>query len=97
MNKAKIRSVLQFIQDTYSKSDETYIKVFFTRNIVGDYMVTVFENDKVTIDYAPNWWYVEVFGLTEDEVTWIEDNVLDRSSRFVFTQSWETKLKEAKV
>ena len=97
MNKAKIRRVLQFIQDTYSKGDETYIQVFFTRNTAGDYMRTEYQDESVTIDFAPGWWYVEVFGLSGDEERWIDNDVLDRMSRFHFGTPWKTRLKEAKV
>lgn len=97
MNKDRIRRTLKFIQDTYSTKGEKDIQIFFTRNIVGDYMETVYEDKDVTIDFAPGYWYVEVFGLSTDEENWIEDNVLVGMSNFEFTASWETKLEDAKV
>jgi len=97
MNKDRVRRVLKFIQDTYSTEGEKDIQIFFTPNIAGDYMETAYETGDVTIDFAPSYWYVEVFGLSTDEENWIEDNVLGGLSNFEFDTPWETKLEEADV
>lgn len=41
--------------------------LFFTRNWVGDPMLTIWEEDGVTIDICYDYAYFEVFGLTEEE------------------------------
>lgn len=41
--------------------------LFFTRNLVGDPMSTIWEEDGVTIDICYEYEYFEVFGLTEEE------------------------------
>ena len=51
--------------DEYFK--EAKCGLFFTRNCVGDYMQTVYEDDEITIDICRGYEYFEVFGLTEIE------------------------------
>ena len=41
--------------------------LFFTRNLVGDYMQTVYEDEEITIEICRGYEYFEVFGLTEIE------------------------------
>ena len=43
------------------------IQTFFTRNIIGDFMVNIYDEDNVQIDYCFDYEYIEVFGLTEKE------------------------------
>lgn len=40
------------------------VQMFNTHNIAGDYMITIYEADGVTIMYAPHYDYIEVFGLS---------------------------------
>lgn len=41
--------------------------LFDSRNIAGDTMTTIYAMDGLMIDYADNWDYFEVFGLTEED------------------------------
>ena len=41
--------------------------IFDCRNIVGDPMETIYDEDGVRIDICRNWEYFEVFGLTNEE------------------------------
>lgn len=41
--------------------------IFNTQNIIGDYKVTLYRGNKITIDWCPDYEYFEVFGLTEEE------------------------------
>ena len=41
--------------------------IFNTRNIVGDSMEEIFNNDGLKIDICRSWKYFEVFGLSDDE------------------------------
>lgn len=41
--------------------------IFFTRNIVGDPMETIYIDDKYQIDICYGYAYFEVFGLDEKE------------------------------
>lgn len=48
-------------------------QTFDTRNIVGDNMYTVYNNDGITVDYCYCYDYLEIFGLTEEEYTSLKD------------------------
>lgn len=41
--------------------------LFYTRNITGDDMETIYDKDGLTIDICYEWSYFEVFGLTVEE------------------------------
>ena len=41
--------------------------IFYTRNTLGDFMRTIFDEDGLTIDVCDDWGYFEVFGLTDEE------------------------------
>jgi hypothetical protein len=41
--------------------------IFDTRNILGDFTRTVFNENGLTIDICDDWRYFEVFGLTDEE------------------------------
>lgn len=61
---ARIDLVKRVIKDRYDDAD---CGLFFTPNWAGDSMVTIFEEDGVTIDICYGYSYFEVFGLTEEE------------------------------
>ena len=61
---ARIDLVKRIIKDRYNDAD---CGLFFTRNLVGDPMTTILEEDGVTIDICYGYSYFEVFGLTEEE------------------------------
>lgn len=46
--------------------------IFDCRNVVGDPMETIYDEDGVKIDICRNWEYFEVFGLTNEEFAEIE-------------------------
>lgn len=47
-------------------------QVFFSRNIAGDQMDLVYNQDGIVIEYCPSWDYIEVFGLTGKDQTILE-------------------------
>lgn len=47
--------------------DTFRLGIFDTRNILGDFMRTIFNEDGLTIDVCDDWGYFEVFGLTDEE------------------------------
>jgi len=46
--------------------------IFNSRNIIGDMMETIYENNGLTIDICYDWSYFEVFGLDEAEFKELE-------------------------
>lgn len=61
---ARIDLVKRVIKDRYNDAENG---LFFTRNWIGDPMLTIWEEDGVTIDICYPYEYFEVFGLTEEE------------------------------
>ena len=47
--------------------------IFNTRNIAGDPMATLYEKDGLCIDICYGYEYFEVFGLTEEEFSELEE------------------------
>lgn len=41
--------------------------LFFTRNMAGDNMQTIYDDGEVVVDICEYWEYFEVFGLNEEE------------------------------
>lgn len=47
--------------------------IFNCRNLVGDHMSTIYNENHLMIDICYNWSYFEVFGLTECEFAELEE------------------------
>ena len=47
--------------------------LFFTRNIMGDSMATLYEDDYFCVDGCYFWSYYEVFGMTTNEQKMLND------------------------
>lgn len=60
----RLKKVLDYIKANHRSG----IQVFCSRNTIGDQMETVWNEDGVVIDYCPYYDYLEVLGLTEDEI-----------------------------
>lgn len=41
--------------------------LFFSRNIAGDEMVTIYQDGEICVDFCYGYSYFEVFGLTDEE------------------------------
>lgn len=57
-----IKALKEFLLSHFNRK-----QTFSVRNLVGDPMTTVYSKNGITVDYCPNWDYLEVFGLTESE------------------------------
>lgn len=58
----RVERIIEFLSKKFE-----HIQTFDTRNVVGDEMETIYEEDGVIIDYCRSWDYIEVFGLTKEE------------------------------
>jgi len=58
----RVERIIEFLSQKFKR-----IQTFDTRNVVGDEMETIYEEDGVTIDYCRHWDYIEIFGLTKGE------------------------------
>ena len=56
------------VVNTIKENKEEYCcGIFFSRNLVGDFMTNIFKGEHYSIDVCDNWAYFEVFGCTEEE------------------------------
>lgn len=76
----QIEKLKRFLQENYPN-----IQAFNTRNICGDYMVTVYNEDGIAVDYAPEYEYIEIFGLTEKEF----NDLLNPKTRFTYLKTFK--------
>lgn len=60
----KLEKAKKVVKENWEKLD---CGIFNTRNIVGDPMETIYDEDGLVIDACWGYAYFEVFGLTEDE------------------------------
>lgn len=60
----KLEKAKEIIKALYSIYD---CGIYNTRNIVGDQMSVIYDEDGLTIEGCYTWSYFEVFGLTENE------------------------------
>ena len=65
----KITKLRIFLIDNNYKDTQT----FDTRNIIGDSMYTVYDEDGITVDYCYDYDYLEIFGLTKEEYISLKD------------------------
>lgn len=87
----KLEKLKKFLQENHP-----YAQVFNTRNIAGDYMVTVYCADDIQVDYCADWEYIEIFGLTEEEFDSLLDKkaiLLDRLREFIEGKDYPKEVK----
>lgn len=58
----KINKLKIFLQKNYPN-----IQAFNTKNLVGDPMETVYNEDGIRVDYCYFYNYIEIFGLTQKQ------------------------------
>lgn len=70
---SKLDKVKEIIKENYVSCG-----LFFTRNLVGDRMATIYNEDGITVDICYGYDYFEVFGLDkkeQEELTNYYDNL----------------------
>ena len=68
MKENRLIKLRNFLKRVFKKR----IQAFTTKNIMGDYMETIYKKDGIQVDYAPNYEYIEIFGLTDEEYKELE-------------------------
>lgn len=58
-----MEKLILFLKDRFPEG----IQMFDSRNIVGDSMVTIYDEDGITVDYCYGYSYIEIFGLTDEQ------------------------------
>ena len=51
------------------------IQCFYSRNLVGDVMGTIYDTDGITVDFCANYDYIEIFGLEKEEYNYVVEAV----------------------
>ena len=64
-----IEEVKKVIREYYSDAN---CGIFFSRNIMGDPMYTIWTEDDIEIDICYGYCYFEIFGLTSEEQKEVE-------------------------
>ena len=59
----RIVKIKHFLTTKFPKGTQ----LFNSRNLVGDYMLTIYKEEGITIDWCEDWDYIEIFGVDSDE------------------------------
>jgi len=66
----RMERLFTFLKPWVKENDawgDNNMQTFTTRNLVGDSMRTIYDQDGITVDHCNFWSYIEVFGLNKDE------------------------------
>lgn len=64
-----LKKAKEIVRAYYKNAD---CGIFNSRNICGDEMVTIYEDEDLTIDICCKWAYFEIFGLSNAEFKELE-------------------------
>lgn len=64
----KVDKLIAFLKEKFPEG----IQMFDTKNVVGDHMETIYEEDGITVDYCCGWGYIEIFGVSKEDFDYIE-------------------------
>lgn len=67
---SKLEKAKEVIKKYY---DDATCGIFDSRNIVGDLMDNIYEDEELSIDICYGYAYFEVFGLTDEEFAELEN------------------------
>lgn len=59
----RIENLIVFLKENFEKG----IQMFDTPNIVGDFMVPIYKKDDISVFFAPEYDYIEIFGISDEE------------------------------
>jgi len=84
-----IKDVLSFLMERF----EDGIQMFDCRNLVGDYLYQIYDKDGVMIEFAPEYDYIEIFGLRETEFEFVQ-KIWDCSFGNEINRDWRKLVEE---
>lgn len=67
----RIENLIVFLKENFEKG----IQMFDTPNIVGDLMLRIYKKDDITVLFAPEYNYIEIFGISDEEFERVEKEV----------------------
>ena len=59
----KIDKLKKFLNEEFKEK----ILAYNSRNLVGDRIYTIYDEDGITVDMCYEWNYIEIFGLTQQQ------------------------------
>ena len=77
----RANKIIYFLKEKFPNG----IQCFYTRNLVGDEMETIYEDGEVTIDFCYYYEYIEIFGLTKEEY----NDVVNQVGDGYYSDIWE--------
>ena len=66
----KLEKAKEIIKEYYKEGN---CGIYDSRNIVGDWMINIYNDNGLAIDICYGWSYFEVFGLSDEEFTELEE------------------------
>lgn len=67
----RIENLIVFLKENFEKG----IQMFDTPNIAGDFMVPIYKKDNILVLFAPEYDYIEIFGISDEEFEIVEKEV----------------------
>lgn len=67
----RIEKLIIFLKENFEKG----IQMFDTPNIVGDFTVPIYEKYDILVLFAPEYDYIEIFGISDEEFERVEKEV----------------------
>ena len=67
----RIENLIVFLKENFEKG----IQMFDTANITGDFMVPIYKKDDISVFFAPEYDYIEIFGISDEEFEIVEKEV----------------------
>ena len=74
MDSYRLAKLIEFLKEEFPNG----IQTFFTKNLVGDYMYVIYDEDDISVEYCPTWNYIEIFGLDTYERSIIKEGMNER-------------------
>ena len=67
----RIENLIVFLKENFEKG----IQMFDTANIIGDFMVPIYKKDDISVFFVPEYDYIEIFGISDEEFEIVEKEV----------------------
>lgn len=63
MSILRIEKLINFLKDKFKDG----IQMFDTQSLVNDYRIEIYYEDGISVLYAPDYEYIEIFGVSKEE------------------------------
>lgn len=73
----RIEKLIVFLKETFEKG----IQMFDTACIVNDFRVPIYMEDDILVLFAPEYDYIEIFGISDEEFERVRKEVNQKSRK----------------